>query len=79
MALPERCWKCDRAMWAGRQEVTPPLNLESGQWHRRTWCRYCDAAQDEIRGGGMVTITSRLEPIPVGGVNPFLEEVTYGI
>ena len=74
MALAKTCWKCHRENWAGRQEITPPENTmrSSGLWHRRTWCLFCDAAQDEIAPRGLVPITSRDEPINVRGSNPFI-------
>ena len=74
MLNPE-CRQCHRANWAGRQEVTPPTaDLESsGIWHRRTWCRFCGVAQEEIARGGLVPLVSRDESIDVQGSNPFVD------
>jgi hypothetical protein len=67
------CPKCGKADWPGRQEITPPTEWPFVVWHRRTWCRFCGAAQDELRGGGL-ELMIRHDPIPLGGTNPFLEE-----
>ena len=74
MTLPVLCWKCQAADWIGRQEVTPPTRLDAIVWHRRTWCRFCDAAQDEVRAPGLLSITTRTQPIDWRGGNPFLVE-----
>lgn len=72
MSLPERCSGCDRPHWAGRQIITPPDLLENTAWHRRTYCRFCPRAQEEIRNGLAIAITDRADPTPFGGSNPFL-------
>jgi hypothetical protein len=69
--LPDNCWKCGAAEWIGEQTVTPPQDLDRPAWHRRTRCRFCGGAQDEIRGGTLVQLVSRDQPIPWQGGNPF--------
>lgn len=48
MNLPKACWNCHASDWEGRQEVFPPVDLQAPLWRRRTWCTFCDAAQDDI-------------------------------
>ena len=73
LILPATCWSCGSLDWIGRQEVTPPSEWPF-VWHRRTWCRYCDVAQDEVRSPGLMAITSRTREIDLRGSNPFLTE-----
>lgn len=70
--LPDRCPKCDAPHWHGRQEIDHgQTDATAGTWHRRTWCKWCRYAQEEIAPGGLIPLLSRDQPIDPFGANPF--------
>ncbi len=71
MSRPVTCPKCDAPDWIGEQIVTAPTDFWAPAWHRRTWCKHCGWAVEEIRGGGLIALTSRDQPIDWRGSNPF--------
>ncbi len=68
--IAERCPKCEERNWRGAQTIyapEPPTYL----WRRRTYCRFCQYATEEVANGLALSIISRKEPTVVGGGNPF--------
>jgi hypothetical protein len=55
----------------GEVTVYPPTRFDAVVWRRRTHCRHCRWAQDELRGPLPLAITSRHQPIDWRGGNPF--------
>ena len=68
---PATCPTCGAADWIGKETIYQPTRFDAVVWRRRTHCRYCDWAQDELRGPGPLAILSRDQPIDWRGSNPF--------
>lgn len=71
MSLSDQCRACHAPDWIGAVTVSPPTDFWANAWRRRTQCKHCGWAQDEVRGGTLLAITSRHEPIDWRGGNPF--------